>query len=129
MPALASDPLDLPLAKRQKRVLNEKDQVSNQRGAGSKIFAPFRVSSSSTLDPSFGDSAKRDFPLFSKDSRIGFTHTSAIYKCAPGKIDFSDHDIRGSYPANLRSATGIKLDLLESTTNSGDHHGDLCLAG
>jgi len=40
MPALASDTFDLPLAKRQKTVIDQKYQTSR---AGSKIFAPFRV--------------------------------------------------------------------------------------
>ncbi|KAJ6021676.1 hypothetical protein N7540_007180 [Penicillium herquei] len=42
MPAMASDPFDLPLAKRQKRTLAEKEKIINQRG-GSKVFAPFRT--------------------------------------------------------------------------------------
>jgi hypothetical protein len=41
MPALASDTFDLPLAKRQKTVVDQKPQTSSR--AGSKIFAPFRV--------------------------------------------------------------------------------------
>ncbi|KAJ5930764.1 hypothetical protein N7466_006257 [Penicillium verhagenii] len=42
MPALANDTFDLPLAKRQKRTLDEEKRVAKQRG-GSKIFAPFRT--------------------------------------------------------------------------------------
>jgi hypothetical protein len=41
MPALANDTFDLPLAKRQKTVLEEKSRGSSR--GGSKIFAPFRV--------------------------------------------------------------------------------------
>ncbi|KAF3401863.1 hypothetical protein F1880_009713 [Penicillium rolfsii] len=41
MPALANDPFDLPLAKRQKTLLEEKPRGSSR--GGSKIFAPFRT--------------------------------------------------------------------------------------
>lgn len=41
MPALANDTFDLPLAKRQKTVIDQAPRALSR--GGSKIFAPFRV--------------------------------------------------------------------------------------
>lgn len=74
MPSSA-DNFDLPLAKRQKRVSQVKAGTR-----GSKIFAPFRVSSRNTFELIMFSKLIRRY----KDTRIGVANTRSIYIGALG---------------------------------------------